>query len=114
MSVQRRWDIVCSEEVGHCVFREGGTLSVQRRWDNVCSTPQSHLVYCVSSMYCHLLMLVSARPTPGRSRLSGHHQSHGWSDPAGWDSVGCNPIFMTVDVFLQSCFPHFQSGVVGR
>ena len=43
-------------------------------------------------------MLVSARPTPVRSRLSEHQQSHGWSNPAGRDSAGCNPILMNIDV----------------
>ena len=43
-------------------------------------------------------MLVFARPTQVHSWLSERHQSHGWSDPAGRDSAGCNPILMTVDV----------------
>ena len=45
LSVQRRWDIVCSEEVGHCLFRGGGTLSVQRRWDIVCSEEVGHCLF---------------------------------------------------------------------
>ena len=45
LSVQRRWGIVCSEEVGHCLFRGGGTLSVQRRWDIVCSEEVGHCLF---------------------------------------------------------------------
>ena len=43
-------------------------------------------------------MLVVARSTPVRSRLSERQNSHGWSDPAGRNSAGCNPMLMTVDV----------------
>ena len=43
-------------------------------------------------------MLVFARPNPVRSRWSKRQQNHGWSDPAGGDSSGCNPILTTVDV----------------
>ena len=45
MSVQRRWDIVCSEEVGHCLFRGDGAMSVQRRWGNVCSEEVGHCLF---------------------------------------------------------------------
>ena len=41
---------------------------------------------------------VFGRPTPIRSRLTERLQNHGWSDPAGRDSAGCNHILMTVDV----------------
>ena len=43
-------------------------------------------------------MLVFAWPTQVHSRLSECQQNHGWSDPAGRDSAGCNHILMTIDV----------------
>ena len=43
-------------------------------------------------------MLVFAWPTQVRSRLSECQQSHGWLDPAGRDSAGCNHILITVHV----------------
>ena len=53
LSGQTRWDIVCSEEVGHCLVRGGGTLSVQRRltlsvqrrWDIACSEEVGHCLF---------------------------------------------------------------------
>ena len=40
--------------------------------------------------------------------LSERQQSHGWSDPAGRDSDGCNPILTTVDVSCSRVF-HISS-----
>ena len=33
-----------------------------------------------------------------RRQLGDRQQSHGWSDPAGWDLVGSRPIFTSADV----------------
>ena len=47
-------------------------------------------------------MLVFTRSTPVRNRLSERQQSHGWLNPAGRDSAGCNSILMTVGVSYSS------------
>ena len=53
-------------------------------------------------------MLVFAWLTQVHSRLSECQQNHGWSDPAGRDSAGCNCILMTVDVSC-SCVSNISS-----
>ena len=103
--VFRRTRIVqqpAAEEMGHCLFRGGGALSVLLR---------SHTSLTASRQCSAFSSCWSARPTPVRCRLSERQQGHGWSDHAGRNSAGCNPILMTVHASCSRVF-HISSLVL--
>ena len=68
---------------------------------------------CCFDLFRSRISLTSSRQCSATSSglLSDRQQNEGWSDPAGRDSTGINPILTTADVFYSRIF-HISSFVL--